>query len=143
MPYAARQDIVELWGPEFLLNLLPTEIIEDEAAIDGAVLAALSRASEEIDGHLSARYTVPFEETPRVLVSPCANIAVYILANRHTSLTKTIEDRYGHAIKFLQRIADGKAGLGAEEPSVTTDPNSSTGGAYFEAGVRNFSRDLP
>lgn len=143
MPYATRQDIEGLWGPEFLLNLLPTEVIEDEAAIDSAVSAALERASEEIDGHMSARYTVPFAVVPRVLVSPCANIAVYVLANRHTSLSQTIEDRYGHAIKFLMRIADGKAALGGDEPLVSTDPNSSTGGAYFEARDRRFTRDLP
>lgn len=143
MAYATRQDIVDLWGPEFLLNLLPTEIVEDETAIEEAVSSALARAGEEIDAHLSARYTVPFRVVPRVLVSPCANIAVYILANRHTALTQTIEDRYGHATKLLQRIAEGKAGLGADEPSVSNDPGTSLGGAYFEADPRKFGRDLP
>tara|TARA_R110002124_G_scaffold284368_1_gene461511 strand:- start:29318 stop:29746 length:429 start_codon:yes stop_codon:yes gene_type:complete len=142
MVYATRADIEELWGLEFIQSLMPQDLAE-EPALGAAVAGALDRASEEIDAHLSARYSVPLATQPLVLVTPCANIAIYVLANRHTALTQTIEDRYGHAIKLLQRIADGKAGLGAQEPKVSTDPDSSAGGASFTASERQFGRHLP
>lgn len=140
--YASRADIEELWGPDFVQDLLPADL-DGAAEIDAAITAGLARAGEEIDAHLSARYSVPLQVRPRVLVTPCANIAVYILANRHTALTTTIEDRYKHAIDLLKRIADGKAGLGADEPKVTADPKSSAGGATFVANPRQFGRHLP
>ena len=77
---------------------------------------------------------------PAVLVQPAVNIAVYILANRHTALTQTIEDRYSQATDLLKRIADGKAGLGADEPRVSADSGASTGGAAFSADERLFKR---
>lgn len=142
MVYATRADIEDLWGPEFIQSLMPQDMAE-EPTLGTAVAGALAHASEEIDAHLSARYTVPMHRTPKVLVTPCANIAVYIMANRHTALTVTIEDRYKHSVDLLKRIADGKAGLGGDEPKVTNDPESSAGGASFSANPRVFGRTLP
>lgn len=135
MVYATRADIEQLWGEEFLADILPSVV-----DADAAVLSALTIASNEIDVYLSARYSLPLPASPAVLKSPAADIAVYKLANRHTALTTTIEDRYKFTIDLLERIADGKAGLGADEPSVSTDPGTSAGGAAFSANGRAFSR---
>ena len=141
MTYASRADMEELWGVDFVADLLPRDIADNPAATATAIANALARAGEEINAHLSARYPLPLPSSPTILVSPCANIAVYILANRHTALTPTIEDRYKHAVRLLERIAEGKAGLGADEPSVSTDPDVSGSGAAFSANGRVFSRD--
>ncbi|OKP69625.1 hypothetical protein BTE77_27955 [Ensifer adhaerens] len=147
MPYAVRSDIEEIWGGDFVADILPPDV-DAEAAI----ASALTMASDEIDVYLSARYTLPLSKGPRVLVSPAADIAIYKLANRHTALTTTIEDRYKFAVALLQRIADGKAGLGSDEPTLSagnadgsagasdTAGTSSSGGAYFVANQRRFSR---
>lgn len=135
MPYATRTDVVEIWGESFAADLLPADVDADEA-----FGKALTRASAEIDVHLSARYATPIAGTPAALVTPCANIAVYMLAVRHTALTTTIEERYEQATDLLKRIAEGKAGLGADEPSVSGDADASAGGAYFEANPRAFGR---
>lgn len=136
MPYATRADIEDLWGAEFVTDLLP-EDVDADAAISGAI----DRASAEIDTHLSARYETPIAGQPAALVTPAVSIAVYNLAIRHSTLTTTIEDRYKQAVELLKRIADGKAGLGADEPSVeSSDPNTSSGGASFSANERVFSR---
>lgn len=136
MIYATRQQLEEVWGPDFLSDLLPDDV-DAGTAIDGA----LARASAEIDSYLSARYVLPLSMQPSVLITPCANVAVYMLANRHTALTATIEDRYKQTLELMKRIADGKAGLGEAEPRVSTDPDASTGGAFFAAGERLFSRE--
>lgn len=143
MTYATRNDIEELWGERFAEDLLPQEIAEDPSRVADALASALARAGEEVDAHLSARYSVPLAKPAAVLVMPAANIAVYLMANRHSALTTTIQDRYEQSIKLLQRIADGKAGLGADEPKVSNDPDTSAGGAYFGAAPRRFGRDLP
>jgi phage gp36-like protein len=135
MAYATRADIEEIWGGEFVADILPEGV-----DADAAIASALAMASNEIDTYLSARYSLPLAGNPRVLVSPAADIAIYKLANRHTALTTTIEDRYKFAIALLERIADGKAGLGADEPGVASDPGASSGGAYFDANRRMFSR---
>lgn len=136
MSYATRQLIEEVWGEQFVLDLLPADVDADEA-----IATALERASGEIDTHLSARYQTPIAGQPAALVTPAVSIAVYNLAIRHSSLTTTIEDRYKQAVDLLKRIADGKAGLGADEPRVVSDdPNASGGGAAFSANGRIFSR---
>lgn len=135
MIYATLEQMEEDWGAGFLGDLLP----EDVAYAD-AFQTALSKASAEIDLHLSARYTLPLQTAPAGLVTPCIAIATYRVAVRHTALTTTIEDRYKQAVELLERIADGKAGLGAEEPRVTSDPDASSGGAFFTANGRLFSR---
>lgn len=136
MPYATRRQLEDVWGEAFLADILPADV-----DIDVAVTNALQSASDEINIHLSARYTLPLATAPAALVTPAANIAVYILANRHTALTSTIEDRYKQTVDLLERIAEGKAGLGADEPRVTSDdPDASSGGAVFTANPRLFSR---
>ena len=136
MSYASKAQLEEVWGESFVADLLPEDV--DPTA---AIASALKSATDEIDVHLSARYTLPLDGLPAALVTPCANIAVYILANRHTALTATIEDRYKQTVELLERIADGKAGLGADEPRVSgADPDASTGGAAFSANERLFSR---
>ncbi|GAA0600088.1 DUF1320 domain-containing protein [Paenochrobactrum glaciei] len=135
MIYATKADIEELWGSEFLADILPEDV-----SPEASVASALDIASKEVDTYLSARYTLPLDKVPAVLKSPTADIAVYKLANRHAALTTTIEDRYKFTIKLLERIADGKAALGADEPRVSSDPSTSIGGAAFSANVRVFSR---
>lgn len=137
MAYATREQLEDIWGADFVSDLLPADV-----DVDVALGRALAQASAEIDTHLSARYELPLATLPAAMVAPCANIAVYMLAIRHSALTSTIEDRYKQTTELLQRIADGKAGLGADEPQVTTDPDASSGGAYFSASERLFSRRL-
>ncbi|WP_319774469.1 DUF1320 domain-containing protein [Breoghania sp.] len=135
MPYATKSDIEKIWGAEFLTDILPEDVDATEAVGD-----ALELASAEIDTHLSARYQLPLVGSPAALVMPAVNIAVYVLANRHVALTKTIEDRYKDATELLKRMADGKAGLGPDEPRVDTGEDGTGQGAAFFADPRLFGR---
>lgn len=136
MTYATRTDIEDLYGADFL-----NSILDEDVDADIAVTAAMGRASAEIDTHLSARYAVPISGKPLALVTLAVNIGVYNLVISHAHLTDSIRDRYKDAVDLLKRIADGKAGLGADEPHVSDDPDVSAGGASFSAKERLFSRD--
>lgn len=137
MSYATRATIVRIYSQDFLTDLTSLDVPDADAAVD----EALAQASAEIDGYLSARYDLPLGRAPRALERPCIDIAAYVLANSHTRLTTTIEDRYKHAINFLKLIADGKAGLGEAEPSAAVDPSTGTAsGADFVANPRRWGR---
>lgn len=138
MTYATRQDIISIYGAEFLVDLTPEDVPDADAAVD----RALEDASSEIDGYLSARYTLPLGGAPRVLRRPCVDIAAYVLANSHTRLTDTIEKRYEEALVFLGKIAVGKAGLGVDEPSseIAGSQIGTSSGAAFSAKPRIMGR---
>lgn len=135
MIYASRATIITVYGQDFLTNLTPRDAADADASVD----QALAQASAEIDGWLSARYKVPLASQPKSLERPCIDIAAYILANSHTRLTVTIEDRYKHAVDFLKAIGAGRAGLGEAEPVIETG-GENTGGAFFSANGRRFGR---
>jgi len=135
MRYATRTDIDAIYGPDFLTGMLDEGVDPDEA-----VGHALDMASTEIDTHLSARYRLPLANAPAALKLPTINIAIYTLANRHTFLTQTIRERYEDAIALLKRIADGKAGLGMDEPVIETGEGASDGGAAYFGHERLFER---
>lgn len=141
--YTTRKDIEKRLGAEFLSDRL-ADGVEPGDAIDSAI----EDASRLIDAHLSAQYKLPFKTLPNVLIKPATDIVMYMLANDHATLTTTIEDRYDKAIELIIRMAEGKAGLGVDEPRIeTTDietaGHASSEGAYFKANPKLFGRHLP
>ena len=136
--YATRDDIRTIYGAEFLSDITPVDADDPDAAVD----QALADASAEIDGYLSARYTLPLGTQPKVLRRRCIDIAAYVLANAHTRLTNTIETRYDQAVEFLDKISKGTAGLGKDEPSsaVAGSENGTSSGADFTSRPRRFGR---
>lgn len=137
MIYATRSTIAEIYGPEFIAGLIREDVPDADAAVD----RALVQASAEIDGWISARYKLPLGTQPKALERPCVDIAAYILANSHASLTVTIEDRYKFAVDFAKAIGAGRAGLGEAEPPAAVDSSTGTSsGADFSANPRRFGR---
>ncbi|WP_375683503.1 gp436 family protein [Bartonella sp. AP3QHHD] len=140
MAYASKRLIEELWGVDFLTDLCGMDENSDPVLLEQAIGLALEQASGEIDVHLSHRYCVPIVGQPAALGMICVNIAVYNLAIRHTALTTTIEDRYKQAVDLLKRIAEGKAGLGVDEPKIMSEDGPVRDGAFFHAKPRLMGR---
>ncbi|WP_317992596.1 gp436 family protein [Bartonella gliris] len=140
MAYASKTLIEELWGDDFLKDLCAFDDEADPVLFDQAIALALEQASGEIDVHLSHRYLVPIAGQPAALSMICVNVAVYNLAIRHTALTTTIEDRYKQAVDLLKRIAEGKAGLGVDEPKIMSEDGPLRDGAFFHAKPRLMGR---
>lgn len=136
MPYATKSDIINLYGDDHLIDLLPDNVADADATID----EALQSASAELDAYLSARYALPLKSQPVVLKRPTVDIASYVLAARQSRLTEVIEDRYEQAIKLARDIASGKAGLGSDEPQIDTGSGTSQSGSFFSANTRKFGR---
>ncbi|MEC5319306.1 phage protein Gp36 family protein [Brenneria populi subsp. brevivirga] len=135
--YAARGDMVLAFGERECVSLTDRDFTGD---IDDAVLnGALDRASAEIDSYLAGRYPVPWPDTPRILVGRCCDIARYILCGAGTQMTDEIRARYEDAIRYLERVADGRITLGRTADGQVVQQSSS--GARFQSAGRAFDRD--
>lgn len=136
MIYATQQDIADIYGAQAVEDALPL----DEPDVAGKVAQALRTASLKVDGYLSVRYRLPLSSVPEVLRQPTIDIALYTLAASHTRITDELKDRHDMAIKFLEKIGMGKAGLGDQEPRIQADEGGSTDGSYFSANETHYTR---
>jgi phage gp36-like protein len=108
--YATREDMVLAFGEKECVSLTDRDFT---GAIDDAVMdAQLVRASAEIDSYIVGRYPTPWPDTYRILVGRCCDIARYFLCGSITQVTEEIRIRYEDALRYLERVADGKISLG-------------------------------
>jgi phage gp36-like protein len=132
MSYATIDDLKKQLPEDMLVQLT------DDAgagAIDAVVADnALETAAVEIDGYLAGRYTLPLSPVPAVVVKLAVDIAVYNLYARRGGPPEHWQKRYDNTIRFLERIGDGRIGLGAD------DPTEGSSDAEAVVPVRLFSR---
>jgi phage gp36-like protein len=100
--------------------------------------AAITAATDEINGYCQARYPVPFNPVPGFIKKLAVDIALYNLFARRgydeESADKSIVDRYKAAIRALENIARGLVTLGAPEPAPAAE------GMDVRSSERVFSR---
>lgn len=108
MAYATQTDIETIYGAD---ALYVADRDGDGVADAAAVTRALDAAGAEIDTYLAVRYALPLVSIPAMLMQLAVDIALYRLAASHDVLTDEHRVRYEDAIKLLDRIAKGTAGL--------------------------------
>lgn len=136
MAYATQQDIVDLYGEEYLL--LSADRDGDGTADTGVASAALTAASSEIDSYLSSKYDLPLADTPSHLTKICVDVAIYHMCPSAPALTEEKSTRYKAAVQWLRDVAKGVIQLGLPDP-----PASIGGGpalTYANTTRRLFSR---
>jgi phage gp36-like protein len=97
--YATEADMVARFGADEMSML----------AEGSDVIQALRDASEEAQSYTAVRYTPPLPNVPAPLVSATCDIARYRLYKDRA--TEQVKERYEAQIKWLTRLADGKAVL--------------------------------
>lgn len=159
MRYASPQDLVSRFGLTALAEVatpdrfavIPVELLQ--LAIDGgdtsaytteeveaanaalaSIDAAIEDAEDEVDFYLAPKYPLPFSPVPPVLVKLCSDLARYNLYQ--AGATDEIKDRQKHAIKTLEKLANGalQLGVSADNTLLTTAPDlpeSDTPGRVF------------
>jgi len=112
--YATTQDIIDLYGREFveLVALRPDETALAEPATAAAINDALAQAASEADSYIAQRYATPVASPPRTLELHVMNMAVHHLASTHDRMTEQIRKRYEDALRWLKDVSAGKARLG-------------------------------
>lgn len=115
--YATRDDLVTRFSDMAIGEL-------ESLHIDGlqATTNALSDATEMMNSYLSIRYSTPLNKTEHLKLI-CCNIARYLLYMNDA--TGEPEDRYTESIKWLEKVAQGKANVTFNEP-LTDDEKQST-----------------
>jgi len=120
MSYAVQQDIIDRYGEDELL--IAADHDGDGTADEAVVTQGLSDATDEINVHVGARYTLPLVTVPAVLKRLCVDIGLYLMS-KPPSVTEEKRKRYEDALKLLQAISAGKVSLGISsgETAATTD----------------------
>lgn len=137
--YATISDIIDRYSEEQLLLAFDRDgdgEVDENDAEESVADKALSDASEEIDGYLAGRYSLPLSTVPKILTFFCVDIAIY-KGSVETAVSEEKRKRYDDAIKFLGLVAQGKIQLFASDPSA---PQGGSG-ATFSGGTRIFTRD--
>ena len=120
--YATLDDMTAAFGLDELVDITDRDHTD---AVDEALVAA------------SLLYPVPIASpVPPVLVAAVCDIARYRLTGGPASETDPILERYRQAIKWLERVADGKADL----PGQSQPGQGSANGVAFATGRREFDR---
>lgn len=134
MTYATQQDLIDRFGSQELLELSDRS---RSGAIDGAVVArALGDAEAEINGYLSAKFTLPLDPVPDTIARIASDIARYYLYDDRA--TEVVRDRYNNAIKFLKGVVAGDISIGVDAAS---ESPAATGGPQYTSADREFTRD--
>ncbi len=121
MPYATRDDIVELYG----VNALVVADRDGSGEPDeDAVQRALAFATGEMDTYIGRRYSLPLPASNQHLAQLCVDIALYRLALSQEVATTEHRKRYDDALLVLTKIADGRAALSLP----VTDPGDGEAG---------------
>ena len=135
MAYCAQSDILEQISETELIHLTDDA---DAGVVDESVLErAIADADAEIDGYCGDRYSVPFTDVPDMIRKLSVDIAVYNLFSRRQGAPEGRKQRYDDAIRFLERVADGKASV----PGVTGTTESASDRVSLSSATRVFSRD--
>lgn len=115
MTYATAADIDETYGPA-LLDLLADSAGDGERDAD-AIARALEQATAAVNSYVSARHALPLSQVPPVLVGLTMDLAIHRLALRPGMMTEQVEGRWKAALKTLEAIGAGRAGLGLPSTS--------------------------
>lgn len=137
--YASREDMINRFSE--------TEVNQLESMhTDGfkAMQDALTDATQEMNSYIGAKYTLPLPEVTQHLTIICCNIARYRLF--YGKATEEVEKRYEEAIRWLEKVAAGKAVITFSQPLTATQEDVLNTNPQTPVTVSNksqiFSRDI-
>jgi len=114
MAYSTLADITLQLDEDTLVQLTDDS---DAGTVDETIVAkATEDADSEIDTHIGRKYTVPVSPVPAAVRKWSVDIAIYNLYARREGPPDWRTERYNSAVRSLERIADGRAVLGAGNP---------------------------
>jgi phage gp36-like protein len=132
--YASKQDMIERYGTDPLVELTDRAQPYTGAIVDAVLDRALSDAGAVIDSYISARYALPLDPVPVVLVPHACALAWHAL--HRDRRPDEVRQAYEDAFAFLRALSDGRARLDVSG----TQPPSAPADARVEGPERIFSR---
>lgn len=136
MAYCTKSDILNQVEEEILIAL--TDDGELGSVDDDVVVRAIADADSTIDAYCQGRYTVPLSSAPAKIRQISVDISIYnLFSRRDDTAPETRKDRHKEALRFLEKVAEGKIELGSATPAPSTTGNT----VEIESSDRVFSRD--
>lgn len=138
MAYCTKADIQKRVSDQDLIDLT-SEDPDATVPVDDIITEAIDAADEEIDSYVGQRYTTPLSPVPGRILDVSRDIAIYNLYARRPEIemSDTIKDRYKGAVKWLDKLSNGKVSLGdLPEPA-----ESDHVGGRISGNDRLFTRD--
>lgn len=136
MGYCTQDNILERIEEAVLIQL--TDDVGAGAIDDDKVDAAIADADATIDAYCQGRYTIPLSPVPAKIVQVGVDIAVYNLYSRSDlGMPDIRSERNKEAVRFLEKVAEGKISLGADTPSPANTEND----VDIDYNDRIFTRD--
>lgn len=109
--YCTKQNLIARFGKPELEQLTDRDLT---GYIDDIVLdQAIADVDAVIDAHIGSRYTLPLISTPEVLVTQACDMVRYRLYK--DGAPDEVADRNRAAMRYLERVQEGKATLGEQE----------------------------
>jgi phage gp36-like protein len=136
MTYAVKQDLVDRFGSEELVQLTDRTNLPASTIDDTVVAKALADADRTIDGYLAATdIALPLAQVPELVQTWACAIARYFL--HANAPTETVRKNYEDALRALRDVAAGRIKLQvAGAPADTSDDVQ-----ISTPGDRIFTRD--
>lgn len=136
MTYAVKQDLIDRFGSDELIQLTDRTNLPPTTINDTIVGKALSDADQTIDGYLGATdIALPLSNVPELVRTWACAIARYFLHAQ--APTETVRLNYTDALKALRDVADGRIKL--QVAGVPSD--SSADVQIVTPGDRIFTRE--
>jgi phage gp36-like protein len=136
MSYCTQDDLLEQISEAELIEL--TDDAGSGEVDADVVTRAIADADATIDAHCQGRYSVPLSPVPAMIRAVSVDMAIYnLLSRKNEEVPKSRDDRNRNAIRFLERVADGKIQLGASTPAQANTEHS----VSIDSGSRIFTRD--
>lgn len=120
--YATVRDCLDRQSEDSLRELADDP--QAETLAWSALERALEDATDEIDAYVGARHDLPLETVPRLLVRLCVEIGVYRRALHSDARIEENRRRYEDAVRLLDSIRSGGAGLGVADPDPPAEAES-------------------
>jgi phage gp36-like protein len=139
MSYSVKADILEQLDEAELIRLTDP----DGAAVDDDVVArAIEDADATIDAYCQGRYTIPLSPVPDKIRQVSVDIAIYnLFSRRGDTAPETRKDRHKDAIRFLEKVAEGKLDLGIQPPPDAPDEDNYSGHSLVSSRKKIFGPD--
>lgn len=136
MPYCTLDDILGGIDEEDVVSYtddFDTGLV-NMANVDKAILGA----DALIDSFVARRYTVPVDPVTDMIRELAVDIAIYKICSRRSQAPEERRQKYDDAVKYLEKIASGKAVL----PEAASAPAGSSDHAVsVSSNTRVFSRE--
>ena len=115
--YATQADLIDRFGEAEIAQL--SDRVNGSTPNAVVIGRALADAQAEIDAYLGARYALPLDTVPPVIVRLAADVARYHLDGNNGN--ESVRQRYLDAVGLLKRLANGEVRLdgAAQHPPAT------------------------